>query len=513
MELDFYLAESKVDVSSVRAKWLYPANSGTTASTTRNFYGSGNDPFSLILTFNRTDPKRGTIFSNYSSGRGFAIGFTDNNELFCSSSGELHIFHNLRLGTKNCLGITRKDSTITTYQYDVLSSGLSRTESYQFSNLSNLSGVNYTFGYNQQYTAFHDISGAVGSVDQLIYLDSTISTDPLMKIFSGFQPITRLVGTGYYLENENQEKRIVGQSTGFNWQTFNYNALLNTMRFINSGLANTGYSDINASYQINFTGSTANISGILYQTTNLCNNTGSPIFYTTSTNVGNTSGEYSALNNVIFSKNSYGEYVFTHSWTVIKSGQTGYVDHDFYQTYKTGLVTGITTDVEYYSGFRMSGIVNRDTGNGYLKLEVLNSYNVLKPTGMNNLATFDIINRNYYVNGFKSGMVYYGNLSRLDPQDYGLEGDRLTPYPSVIDSYDLIYDMQEELTTAIHFTNSGVATGAFPAYGSLGFSINYRRLPFSQYYETSNLHLAHGKGFTYPSAPRVIFDNDSRFWI
>lgn len=513
MELDFYLSESKINPSLIKEKWIYPAASGFGPDATVSIHGSGDDPFSLLFTFNKSNSVRGTILSNYYNGQGLTVGFTDNNELFCSSSGEFYIFHSLRLGTKNCLGITRQNSTVTAYQYDVLSSGLNRIESYQFSNLSNLSGTGYSLGRNLQYQSLHGMSGAAGTFDQLLYLSDSISVDPIKKIFSGYLPITFVPNTGYTLESESQERRNIPSISGLDWDTINYNPFVSTMRIINSGIMSTNYQNANGTYQINFTGTNVVISGQIYQTINLCQNTGNLIIFNQTSNVSNNNGTISAIDFVKFNKNEYNEFVFTHSWRIVKSGVTGHVDHDFYQVYKTGLVTGITTDTNYYSAFHMRGIVNRNTGNGYLKLETLNSYSKLKPTGMNNWGLFDAVNLNYYVNGLtNSGQIYYGGSGKLDPQDYAINGERVTPQ-QINTTYDLVYDMWTESSTTSQQTIVGVATGNFPPYSSLAFKATSDRIIFQDYFETSNLHLINGEGFVYPDAPREIFNNDNRFWI
>lgn len=512
MELNFYLEESKINPSLIKEKWIYPAGSGFNPDTRRVVSGSGNDPFSLLFTFNRTSIVRGTIFSNYESGRGVALGFTDNNELFCSSSGEFYIFHNLRLGSKNCLGITRQGATITAYKYDVLSSGLNKTESYQFSNLSNLSGGEYAIGRNTPYLTLHGMSGVQGSFDQLLYLSEPISDNSLLKVFSGFLPITYATSTGYTLTYQNQERRNIPYENGIDWSTINYNPFVNTMGIINNHIISSNYLNANGVYLVNFSGASAAISGEVSRAIDLCNTTNQTAFLSTSQNVSNTNGIVAAVDVVKFSKNEYNEFVFTHSWRVTRSGITGYVDHDFYQVYSNEVVTGMVTDTGYYSSFNMKGIVNRNTGNRYLKLEIPNSYSFLKPTGMNNWGLLDSVNTNYYVNGLTtSGQIYYGDSGKLNPLDYSIANGRANPQ-QINTSYNLIYDMRAENSAVSQQTTSAVATGDFPPYGSLAFDSSQRRIIFQNYYETSSLHLIHGEGFNYPSTPNSIYNNDSRFW-
>jgi hypothetical protein len=539
MELNYFISQSEVASQLVRDKWLdnssVPFRSFTNLKSTQLTGITGDCDFSLFFTLEKRNNQAGSLLSNFKiqSNAGFSLNFNNNNELFLysnSSTSECYTFSDIRLAKKNCIGIIKASNNITLLNYDIDSRSIYKTESFTFKPEVNLSGGGFFVGYNTYVLSKISLQGISGFFDQLVCFSGVLEKEDYEKVFSGFLPLEGTFSNVYtktseIVQIERKNNSSLSQDdaakfTGFlDYVTQTY-IPTNTGNYI-STIQGTGS---NALSKIFWTGEYTESQDLL------CYSTGAII------PIG---GEYTPFsvgsNNIIFndqiyySMNNESERTVSHLFSFYTG--TNIDVEDFFTYNKLEKYTYVSTESltetvaapAYKASFYMDGAINEKTF--YMDDSILEKPFMLLYSqpgksykDIGNRLTFDSSNGLFrldqeFIEGYN---VYWGYSGKVT--DYVTGATHIT-FPNILENgqYPLIYDKTSSNPFQL-FSNFTFSTGSFARGTSLVFvgenlsKSKYRQIK-EDYYETSNLHLSHGKRDRITLFNQSgIYKNDNSYW-
>ena len=539
MELNYFISQSEAASQLERDKWLDTTSVNSRSFTRIKSSGltgiSGDCNFSLFFTLDKKTNEAGTLLSNNNSqsSAGFSLNFNNNNELFLysnSSVSDCYTFSKIRLAQKNCIGIIKSSKNITILNYDLDSKSIYKDESYIFSDTTNLAGGEIRIGYNPIVLNSISVSGISGIFDQLVCFTGVLQKQDYEKVFSGFLPLQGTYTNTYtkiseikQLETKNNSS--LSQADAEKFIPFLENVAenyipTNTGNYI-STIYGTGSVSQNKIYW----------SGEYSQTQDLlCYYTGS--IYQIGAEYNQTAigaNEIIFNDQIYYSMNDNSERTVSHLFSFYTG--TNIDVEDFFTYNKLEKYEYVTNSslvdsapaADYKASFYMEGAINEKVFN--LDGEVLEKPFVLLQTQKNKSFSdigielvYDTINRLFLKgNGFVDGYnVYWGYTGKVD--NY-IETNAHISFPEIQEHgrYPCIYDKTSSNLTPL-FSNFTFSTGYFPRGTSIVFvGENLAQAKYRQrkqdYYETSSLHLAHGKRDRITLSPLyTIYSNENDFW-
>jgi len=528
MELDYFISGSFIDPIFVKDKWLDSSSSSIRGFTPLKELGltgvSGNQDFSWFFTFDKFNNSPGNLLSNNEvlQNNGISIGYNSNNELFVRTFNTPYFsetISNLRLGKKNCLGIVKNHRNLTFYKYNLEGTGISQEQTVVFPVESNLNGGNYKVGTTTG-TSFHlGLSGVSGLFDQAVLFNTALSKDQCNSIFSGFQPFTKVTNP-YYTK--------VYSSSGIDRKSGSFFSLSDTHNI--AAVFNSISNDIPNSIG-NYV---AEFSGFINNSTNfatwtgyyslgnslLCYSTGNlvgPIFGT-GTYGPSSSSSFLFTDSVYSSFNSSGEKLVSHFIT-LQNAATGtlqdFYSYNLYEKYLSGVTTSLTLDQSYKTGFYMNGIITSlQSGISLLSIVSGDNFNQIGYEGI-----FDRVVGLFSVKDLTSSghRVFWGESGKIS--GYLLNSGYIDILNTLeTDIYPLFYDLGSGDVNFIHTTLLGYATGRYNPDTSIVFTgsnswSDLFRVSKSDYWESSQYHLAHSKSSFYPEDISGIYQNSNNHWL
>lgn len=502
MEFNYYLSQTPIDPSSVVEFIPYDV-SHTFGDFTINLSGnilesemehsSGLDSFTLILTFETIVSKSQILLSNCDSSKGFTVGLTSGNFLFVESpyDGEVHVFHNINLGNKNCICIQKSGNIFNIFKFDLISDKLESSESYIFNVNNNVdSGTPMFLAGNPDYLlATNSTVGYFsGRIEQWCLMNDVYDIAYLLILSQGFQPKT-------LVSSSDTSITLLDSSIRF---PDSYNKLSNT-NFIEAYFSNINNQIISSALPSGrwIASSTGHFnpsytSGVASFSTGLTNCLGSGNYLTLyySGQQSSQTGRFYDTINLI--KRS-GVYSISHSLRF--SGQSFEsneyrIDADYYYGYVSTSSNEFTIDTSYYTGFIMQGIVS-----DRFLFNVLGTDTGNLPYTYNNIGVFDNVSGKFYLSNFSNGRIYFDGTG-VPSGGYSNENgwiDVLNIDESESDY--ILYDNSTGLTPLYAGVN-GYAVGDFYPNSSIVFSgdnsyTSVKRVSREYYKETCERHLYH----------------------
>jgi hypothetical protein len=539
MELNYFIAQSEVASQLVRDKWL-----DTSSAKSRSFISSeytqltgitGNCDFSLFFTLEKKDNQEGSLLSNFKiqSNAGFSLNFNNNNELFLysnSSKSDCYTFSDIRLAKKNCIGIIKASNNITLLNYDIDSKSIYKTESFTFKPETNLTGGGFFIGYNTYVLSKIELVGISGYFDQLVCFSGILEKEDYEKVFSGFLP---LEGTSSNVYTKTSEIKQLERKNNSNLSQVNAEKFIPFLDYVSENYipTNTGNyistifgTGSNALNKIFWSGEYSSSEDLL------CYNTGTII------KIG---GEYTPFsigsNSIIFddqiyySMNNKSERTVSHLFSFYTGTNSNVEDFFTYNklekyTYvATENFTEIATASTYKQSLHMDGAINEKAF--YMDSQILEKPYMLLQTqvgksfkDIGKQLLFDTSNGLFrldeeFVNGYN---VYWGYSGKVD--NYTIDETHIT-FPEILENgvYPVIYDKTSANPLQL-FSNFTFSKGLFARGASIVFlgensaKVKYRQVK-EDYYETSTLHLSHGKRDRITLVDQnSIYKNTNSYW-
>jgi hypothetical protein len=539
MELNYFISQSETASQLQRDKWLdtssVPSRSFTRIKSSGLTGISGDCNFSLFFTLDKKTNEAGTLLSNNNSqsNAGFSLNFNNNNELFLyanSLNSDCFTFSDIRLAQKNCIGIIKSSKNVTILNYDLDSRSIYKSDSFIFSDTTNLAGGQFLIGYNSNVLNKISLSGISGYFDQLVCFTGALQKQDYEKVFSGFLP---LQGTFTNIYTKTSEIKQLERKNNSSLSQANAEKFI---PFLDS--LTTNYIPTNTGNYISTIFGTGSVSqNKIYWSGEYSETQDLLCYYTGS--IYKIGGEYNQTaigsNNIIFndeiyySMNDNAERTVSHLFSFYTG--TNINVEDFFTYNKLEKYTYVTnsslvdsaTAADYKASFYMEGVISEKVLN--LNREVLEKPFVLLQTQKNKSfadigieLVYDTINRlflkgNSFVNGYN---VYWGYTGKVD--NY-IETNSHISFPEIQEHgrYPCIYDKTSNNPTPL-FSNFTFSTGYFPRGASIVFvgenlaKAKYRQIK-QGYYETSSFHLAHGKRDRITLSPLyTIYNNESDYW-
>lgn len=522
MNFEYYLGKTLIDSGDLRHFWEYDASSGSgdlTNGEIRTLDGTrADEDFTLLLTYNKDYSGRCLLLSNVDSGNdGFSFGLTDDNHLFIDTYSndynETFVFDQLNLGKKNTLVLQKLNNFFSVFNYNIIAREVFEKQFFNFRVLANVSGADLKIGGNDYYPQDDFFPYFTGTIDQLAYFSQAYEEQTLLKLLSGFQPETSVVGTTGY-------QRIVAEESisyidGITIDDSDYSYFYSYFTDFNSGLASESGNGI------------ATITGGVYgmgwlssgyfgeaSSYNPCAISGVTRYYSY-TGDSAPSGTFEFVDSVSYTIGDSGDIAVTHS---VRYAYPNYsinpftINHTFHETW--GYVTGfnsLAVDSGYYDNFKMEGVVSI-TGESL----VLGTKSGITPNYFGREASVDYVDgyfsarsehsglvESVYLNGYiTSGFTQSGNV--IDLPDYELSfGDYL------------IYDCFSG-GSLLYYGLNGFASGSFYPRASITYSsknswTEFNRLRKQGYREITSINPSYGNKILNVANNR-IYNNEFNFW-
>lgn len=539
MELNYFISQSDVASQLVRDKWL-----DTSSAKSRSFISSeytqltgitGNCDFSLFFTLEKKDNQEGSLLSNFKiqSNAGFSLNFNNNNELFLysnSSKSDCYTFSDIRLAKKNCIGIIKASNNITLLNYDIDSRSIYKTESFTFKPETNLTGGGFFIGYNTYVLSKIGLVGISGYFDQLVCFSGTLEKEDYEKVFSGFLP---LEGTYSNVYTKTSEIRQLERKNNSSLSQVNAEKFIPFLDYVSENYipTNTGNyistifgTGSNALNKIFWSGEYTSSQDLLCYSTGTINYIGGEY---TPFSIGSNSIIFN--DQIYYSMNNKSERTVSHLFSFYTGNNINVEDFFTYNklekyTYvATENFTEIATASTYKSSFYMDGAINDKTF--YMDSQVLEKPYMLLQTqvgksfkDIGKQLLFDSSNGlfrldNEFINGYN---VYWGYSGKVN--NYTIDETHIT-FPEILENgvYPLIYDKTSANPLQL-FSNFTFSKGSFARGTSIVFlgenlaKAKYRQLK-EDYYETSTLHLSHGKRDRITLVDQnSIYKNTNSYW-
>jgi hypothetical protein len=540
MELNYFISQSELASRLQRDKWL-----DTSSISSRNFIRarssgltgiSGDCDFSLFFTFDKNTNEAGTLLSNNNSqsNNGFSLNFNNNNELFLysnSSASDCYTFSKIRLAKKNCIGVIKSSKNVTILNYDLDAKSVYKDESYTFANTTNLSGGQFAIGYNSIVLNSISISGISGTFDQLVCFSGVLPRRDYENVFSGFLPLQGTFTNTYtkISEIKQLERKNNSSLSQANAEKF--------IPFLEDVAQN--YIPTNTGNYVSYIFGTGSVSqnkiiwsGDYSETQDLlCYYTGS--LYQiggqfTQAAIG--SNDIIFNDQIYYSMNDNSERTVSHLFSFYTGANINVEDFFTYnklEKYKyvtTSSLVDISTAAAYRASSYMEGAINEKTFDSDGKVLLEKPYVLLQTQKNKSFAdigielTYDSTNRLFlkdkaFVNGYN---VYWGYTGKVN--NY-IETNNHISFPEIDEHgrYPCFYDKTSNNADQL-FSSFTFSTGYFPRGASIVFvgenlaQAKYRQRKQS-YYETSSLHLAHGKRDRITLSPLYsIYNNEGNYW-
>lgn len=540
MELNYFISQSELASRLQRDKWL-----DTSSISSRNFIRarssgltgiSGDCDFSLFFTFDKNTNEAGTLLSNNNSqsNNGFSLNFNNNNELFLysnSSASDCYTFSKIRLAKKNCIGVIKSSKNVTILNYDLDAKSVYKDESYTFANTTNLSGGQFLIGYNSIVLNSISISGISGTFDQLVCFSGVLPRRDYENVFSGFLPLQGTFTNTYtkISEIKQLERKNNSSLSQANAEKF--------IPFLEDVAQN--YIPTNTGNYVSYIFGTGSVSqnkiiwsGDYSETQDLlCYYTGS--LYQiggqfTQAAIG--SNDIIFNDQIYYSMNDNSERTVSHLFSFYTGANINVEDFFTYnklEKYKyvtTSSLVDISTAAAYRASSYMEGAINEKTFDSDGKVLLEKPYVLLQTQKNKSFAdigielTYDSTNRLFlkdkaFVNGYN---VYWGYTGKVN--NY-IETNNHISFPEINEHgrYPCFYDKTSNNADQL-FSSFTFSTGYFPRGASIVFvgenlaQAKYRQRKQS-YYETSSLHLAHGKRDRITLSPLYsIYNNEGNYW-
>lgn len=522
MSLSYFYGLTNLSSGIIRDQWTYNAATGLglfTGNSGANLVSqpvSGNnfEDFSLFFTYNKQRSNFNTgaayLFSNYSGNNGFSFGLDAGNFPFLKTSGESFSFSELNLGVKNCLCLQKSDNNFSLLRYDIPSAELIESQSLFVNPSTQLSGGNYTFGASSGFIS--GVNNFYGTVDQLLFLSERISKENCLTVFSGFSilPVTVTEFGNYYDVKSPEWIAPTGFGTGLRTFFQDYFTGSYQISVRGQGLA----MDSEYNIRINFSGVVGGYDIRDYYAENqlgFCN-TGQFFemgdFGFRSTQPGIPSdfdiGGNFSIGPPVGDPFDPDEIYFTYDLSEVYEGVR--YNNLLVRRAPTLAVRGGNSG--YFSGFEMNGVfVPRHNS------VVLGTFPTGRASDIGSEAIFDSVGGVFRGTNVNTGLPIYLN---------GTENTGFTFESGVIDienytetsADNVIYDRVSGLQI-LSSSNLNSTTGSYWAKTSFVATGEYPgdifRIRESEFYETSNYHLYHKKGY-WDSSSDPIFENLDENW-
>lgn len=534
MDLRYFFDQTLLEDSSLRILVPYNAtgagysgyflnnDSRTTTAVGTHYVMTGTsnlEDFTLMVTYTKENFTGAAVtgaantgamklFSNFAQGTGgWTLGVNEANFLFIHAplpSPCSYTFDQITLGKKNCIALQKQGMNFSIYNFSPYSERIEESQTVVFEPYSLLSGSNFKAG-GDGYPNNNFLPGVAylrGTMDQYAIIDQAVDQNTLLTLFSGFAPynITTLTTTGTKLVSS-----VFSPESGFAQMDYNFmsGAAALYSNTILTGAVLPGLYDGRIVFTL---GS--------YPTYNAANYIGSENFcstgYTLLSSAGIVYTGFSPLGtgNVIFSKNTDGQYSFQYSFAPRWNATLT-------QVYQSGVVTtgySKSLDTGYYPDFYLYGVTETE-GESTILANYTNRTGLVGAEGVYDSSSgyfklpLSVSGQLIWFDGIAySGTGYGYNNSYIDIPNYN---ETSADY--------VIYDTPGGQVVFQHFNVNEFATGQFHLSHSVVFtgtnSFSYlQRISESNYLETHPLHLYHGKDL--PEATGLsVYDNNDLYWI
>jgi hypothetical protein len=514
MELDYYYNAAGLDSGDIKALWRYNASTGSGAGPFPTGLGYSGSSFSLFLTYEKLNSGRSVLLSNEnSSGNGYYLGFTDNNQLFleCYDSGsrDRYLYDTVNLGSKNCLLIKKFGRDFNIYDYDIVSRRVGSLGSFSASPTTNLGSGEIKVGGQTKYYNSGFFNSFSGKIDQLLLTSEVYNSSDDLTIFSGFCPITGASSTPYYSIQETEDS--VTWVSSVEIATSDYAFIKNFYYDLNNQLSGTTGKYVGYLSGVG-SGSVIRVSGYFSQRIDECVASGGTFSYsyldplyssTPFTFVDTVNYNFDRVNQLVNHSllfNNYSGY-----------GTGFYVSHYFHNIWESG--TNYSSggfDSGYYTGFYMNGVSSSNETN----TTILMKLGTVEPKYINSIGSLDIINDGFLVDQYSPTptRVY---VAGIEDTGFYMDGSLIK---TNLSGDTAIYDGKSSTYTPLLFTLSNFATGSFYKYSSVvltgenSWSQFYRIGLNSAYKETCPYNLIHGKEAANSTDYDLTYDDDSNYW-
>lgn len=483
MELAYFISGCS-NPSALRDHWDYSkkdtSGAFTTSKTIQLTGISGSDDFSIFFSFDRIDKTAGSLLSNWDGKSGYFIGFNDDNQLFVATSTPApysFYFPEIELGKKNCLAITKNNTTISVYRYDLKSKSIYNNISKEFTTDTILSGRAFTLGKNNTLYTKYGLTGIAGTFDQFACFNTSLGVDDINIIFSGFLPIEKTLITNY---SRNYYKNYYEQS--LNPDISDVYMLSGFTGFLDylSGV----FPNIGGTYTASITGTTDHInnsiswSGYYYEAADIgCSPTGTKYI------IGDTYANYTfdaAAEKIIFenkihrSINEVDERLTSHLFSYIKEStflytpdKKSYFSYNIFEKYRTTTSSSFQNMVIapiYTQGFNMNGVVVND--NLYCGLYYY-ANPALAFNSIGKKLRFNLFNKKFIdTDDFIQGYNLYWSGQKIN--NYFISNGYIeTPNKEVDSSHPMVYD--KAIYNAV--TKEGNLVGINEGYGGASSAV------------------------------------------
>jgi len=525
MSLDYFYDLTNLGSGIIRDRWNYNAATGIGLFTgnsganliSRSVSGNNYEDFSLFFTYDKRQSNFNSggvfLFSNYSGNQGFSFGLDGGNFPFLKTRGEAFSFTDINLGKKNTLCLQKSDNSFSLIRYDIPSSGIVESQSIFIGPSTPLDGGNYVFGSSSGQIS--GVNNFYGTDDQLLFLSEKISPENVATICSGFSNSTVIYNNfGEYQIASSEWVVPSGFGTGLQSIFSQYFTGVYQEAAIDEGFETAVNTDFVS--RIYF----SPVASGMHEAVNYWGEGGDGFCNTGASTVMGDTISVSGLS-------GYGLFQIYGNFTVGPVSQDSILGAaaEMYFTYDlsdfspgvryNSLMTlefedsvSITPNSGYFSGFEMNGIFAPESQAVLLGAFPGNSVDI------GNEAVFDLVSGVFRATNVNSGLPIY--LNGVVNTGFTFESDIIDIQNYVeTNADDVIYDRVSGLQL-IAFSNSSSATGdyyaktSFAATGDYSFSQMYR-VRESEFYETSQYHLYHGKSYhDFSSDP--IFENLDENW-